>query len=187
MNFQVIHVTRFSSIPYYSNVRLISKKELDYWTKLEVTWITLFNSCLKFSYEVVHKLNKGYPIFQTEAHEPYPELNGGQIIRHARGLSVQTVKYIFQVMENINQKSDCQVKSQFKLEHKIAFYTQLKLPPLPGFEPPTTTVWLYKADDIPMYHHAFVKVSESNFFVEMEVGGLDVRYSEKINERKNKK
>ena len=30
---------------------------------------------------------EGYPIFQTEVHEPYPELNGGQI-RRARGLSV---------------------------------------------------------------------------------------------------
>ena len=44
-----LYVTSFSNISYYSNVRLISKIELD--------------SCLKFSYEVVHKLNKGYPIF----------------------------------------------------------------------------------------------------------------------------
>ena len=43
----------------------------------------VFNSCLKFSYKVVHKFNKGYPILQTEVHEPYSELNGGQIIRRA--------------------------------------------------------------------------------------------------------
>ena len=42
---------------------------------------------------MVHKLNKGYPIFQTEAHEPYPELNGGQI-RRAKGLSVPN-RYIY--------------------------------------------------------------------------------------------
>ena len=43
---------------------------------------------------MVHKLEKEYPKFQTEAHEPYPDLNGGQIIRCARGLSVQTITLI---------------------------------------------------------------------------------------------
>ena len=47
----------------------------------------LFNFCLKFSFEVIHELVKGYPKFQTKAHKTYPELNGGQI-RRARGLSV---------------------------------------------------------------------------------------------------
>ena len=47
--------------------------------------------CLKFSYEVVQKLTKGYPIFQTKAHETYPELNGGQIIKRARVLFIQTI------------------------------------------------------------------------------------------------
>ena len=42
---------------------------------------------------MVHKLNKGYPIFQTEAHEPYPKLNGRQI-RRARGLSIPN-RYIY--------------------------------------------------------------------------------------------
>ena len=32
----------------------------------------------------IHEIEKGYPIFQTEAHEPYPELNVEQ-------MSVQTV------------------------------------------------------------------------------------------------
>ena len=33
------------------------------------------NSCLKLSFKVIHELEKGSPIFQTEAHEPYPELD----------------------------------------------------------------------------------------------------------------
>ena len=27
---------------------------------------------------VVYELTKGYPIFQTEVHDPYPHINGGQ-------------------------------------------------------------------------------------------------------------
>ena len=47
----------------------------------------IYNSRLKFTFEVIHELVKGYPIFQIKAHQTYPELNGGQI-RCARGLSV---------------------------------------------------------------------------------------------------
>ena len=43
----------------------------------------IFNSCLKFSFEVVHKIEKGYTIFQIK---PYPDLNAGKHIRHAIGL-----------------------------------------------------------------------------------------------------
>ena len=31
-----------------------------------------------YSFKVVHKVIKGYPIFQTEVCDPYPHLNGGQ-------------------------------------------------------------------------------------------------------------
>ena len=78
-----IHVTSFSSILYYSNVRLISKLELE----LNQIRFHLNKHYLETTFEVVHKLNKGCTIFQTEAHEPYPELNGRQI-RRARGMSV---------------------------------------------------------------------------------------------------
>ena len=57
----------------------------------------LFNSCLKFTLKVLHKLVKGYPIFQTKVHEPYPELNGGQI-RCARGLS-ESNRYIYEAIK----------------------------------------------------------------------------------------
>ena len=47
---------------------------------------------------MIHKLVKGYPIFQTEALEHYPELNGRQI-KLARGLSVPN-RYINQLFTN---------------------------------------------------------------------------------------
>ena len=46
----------------------------------------IFNSCLKFSFGVVYKIKKGYPISQIKIHEPYPDLNGGQHIRRTKGL-----------------------------------------------------------------------------------------------------
>ena len=50
-----INVTTFSSISYYSNVRLISKIELEQ----NFQSITIFNSCHKLSFGVVHKIRKG--------------------------------------------------------------------------------------------------------------------------------
>ena len=34
---------------------------------------------------------KGYPIYQIETHEPYPEQNGGQLIGALEVFSAQTV------------------------------------------------------------------------------------------------
>ena len=41
---------------------------------------------------------KGYPIYQIEIHKPFPELNGGQLIRRARVL-VRSNRYIYPVPE----------------------------------------------------------------------------------------
>ena len=60
-------------------MRLISKIELDY--------LTLVSSFLT-------KWYTNWLIFQTKAHETYPELNGGQIIKRARVLSIQTITSI---------------------------------------------------------------------------------------------
>ena len=50
----------------------------------DLFYLTLVSSFLTKWYT---NWKKGYPIFQTEAHKPYPELNGGQI-RRPKGLSV---------------------------------------------------------------------------------------------------
>ena len=115
----VINVTSFSSISYYSNVRLISKIELEqnfqsiildvhasankrsshlfvlsYAAQTNIT--PPFNSCLKLSFRVVHEIEKGYPKFQIKIHKPNPDPNGGQHIRLARGL-VRSNRYINRV------------------------------------------------------------------------------------------
>ena len=38
---------------------------------------------------------KKYLIFRIEAHEPYPELNGGQLIRRARGLVQDQLLHLY--------------------------------------------------------------------------------------------
>ena len=61
----------------------------------------------------------GYPIFQTEAHEPYPELNGRQIIRHSRGFSVQTVTYMKELDRSCNFTPPSKLFSMLKTTCQI--------------------------------------------------------------------
>ena len=80
-----ICIISFSSIPYYSNVKLISKDGIGIRPPV-------------YSLEVHASINKrpfyrGYPIFQTKVLDPYPHLNRGQHIRRAKGLSVPTITY----------------------------------------------------------------------------------------------
>ena len=96
-----IYVTSFSSISYYSNVRLVSKIELE--QNFQSTILDVHasanerppipNSCLKLSFWSSTRDKKGYPIYQITIHEPYPEPNGGQLIRRARDL-VRSNRYI---------------------------------------------------------------------------------------------
>ena len=44
-----------------------------------------------FPFKVVHEVTKGYPTFQTEVLEPYPELNGGQLLGGLEACPFQTV------------------------------------------------------------------------------------------------
>ena len=95
--YSFIHVTSFSSISYYRNVRLISKIELEQnFQSIILDVHASANECLphlfRFKLRSTNKY-KGYPIFQIKIHKPYPDPNGGQQIRHARGL-VRSNRYI---------------------------------------------------------------------------------------------
>ena len=96
----IINVTSFSSISYYSNVRLISKIELE--QNLQSIKLDVHASANKhpphlfcFKLRSTNKY-KGYPIFQIEIHKPCPDLNGGKHIRRVRGL-VSSNRYINEV------------------------------------------------------------------------------------------
>ena len=77
----------------------------------------------------------------------------------------------------IYQIADLIIHSNFNI--KLLFIRNLIFSPLPGFEPQIAVVWVYEADDIPIYHRAFVlhlKISKPKTFHKWMFSNLDLHW-----------